>query len=362
MSVQRAHQPARAAQRGRRRGPEPAAERGRQPGAVGRARPPAPDQGRNQLRGRVLVRRRDLDRVPGWLGPERDGRSVLRRVRLRAAGDWSRRHRLVRLLLARRPGPAVRLRLRPGPGDSFDAASARHDEVQRDHPATTRPGTRSQGGQLKTTTVTGDIYTDADRRRDAGFFHQTADQPAPDWVIETKVNAIELSGGYEQAGLLARVDDDNYVKFDILSDEGQTALNRIELRSEVGGAIQNPQPQLTPLPGQRRRRLAAADQDRHELQGRVLVRRHDVHRARGNGAERDGRADLRPVHARRQQRRRHRALRLPRRGRRPRRCESRRRRTSRRRSRRPRPTRRSASLRCRCSSPVRPRTRTPATP
>ena len=54
-------------------------------------------------------------------------------------------------------------------------------------------------------------------------------------MIETKVDAIELSGGYEQAGLLARVDDDNYVKFDILSDDGQTALNRIELRSEIGG-------------------------------------------------------------------------------------------------------------------------------
>ena len=34
---------------------------------------------------------------------------------------------------------------------------------------------------------------------------------------------------------------DNYVKFDVISDDNNTRINRIELRSEVGGAVQNPQ-------------------------------------------------------------------------------------------------------------------------
>jgi PKD repeat protein len=38
------------------------------------------------------------------------------------------------------------------------------------------------------------------------------------------------------------------VKFDLISDQNQTAVNRIEIRSEENEVIQNPQPQLTPLP------------------------------------------------------------------------------------------------------------------
>ena len=59
-----------------------------------------------------------------------------------------------------------------------------------------------------------------------------------------------MSGGYEHGGLMVRQDDDNYIKFDVISDDGQTIKNRIELRSEVAGAIQEPQPQVTkPAPG-----------------------------------------------------------------------------------------------------------------
>ena len=135
-----------------------------------------------------------------------------------------------------------------GPGDEFDGGTLDKTRFNDDRPRGRHASTRSRTASCNVTTVNGDIYTNGDPAATRNFFLQTADHAGPNWVIETKVDAIELSGGYEQAGLLARKDDDNYVKFDIISDDTQTALNRIELRSEVAGAIQNPQPQLTPLP------------------------------------------------------------------------------------------------------------------
>ena len=96
-------------------------------------------------------------------------------------------------------------------------------------------------------------------------------------MIETKIRLATINGGYGQGGLIAYVDGDNYVKLDPISDAGTTRINRIELRSEVAGAIQNPQQNVPrrsangtgPI-------LAAADQGRHQLHRRVLVRRHDV--------------------------------------------------------------------------------------
>jgi cytochrome c len=138
-----------------------------------------------------------------------------------------------------------------GSGDEFEAASLDKNKwnaiVREDDTKYT-----VQNGNLNVTTVAGDIYTGSDTAETtANFFLQTPDHAGEDWAIETKVNAIELSDGYEQAGLLAYQDDDTYVKFDVISDENQTGtpiLNRIELRSEVAGAIQDPQPQVTPLP------------------------------------------------------------------------------------------------------------------
>ena len=65
------------------------------------------------------------------------------------------------------------------------------------------------------------------------------------------------------------------MKFDAITDPSNTRCNRIELRSEVAGAIQNPQDERQPhrRAGQRPD-LAAADEGRHQLLGRVLVRRH----------------------------------------------------------------------------------------
>ena len=130
-------------------------------------------------------------------------------------------------------------------GDEFDGTSldtTRWDSIVREDNSLYNVS----NGALNVTTTNGDIYTNSDPAPTRNFFLQTPDNE--DWVIETRVDAGELSGGYEQAGLLAYVDDDTYVKYDVISDDQQTTLNRIELRSEVNGAIQEPQPQLTPLP------------------------------------------------------------------------------------------------------------------
>ncbi|HET9736477.1 MAG TPA: ThuA domain-containing protein [Solirubrobacteraceae bacterium] len=134
-----------------------------------------------------------------------------------------------------------------GAGDEFDGTSldtAKFNHIVRDDAT----AYNVSGGALNVTTKNGDIYTAGNSPTAGPFFLQTADHAGADWVIETKVDASTLSGGYEQAGLLAYKDDDNYVKWDVISDDGQTAINRLELRSEVATAIQDPQPQLTPLP------------------------------------------------------------------------------------------------------------------
>jgi PKD repeat protein len=63
-------------------------------------------------------------------------------------------------------------------------------------------------------------------------------------VLETKMNAAQLNGGYGQGGLIAYVDDGNYVKLDPISDQDRTEVNRIELRSEIGNVVQTAQPQV----------------------------------------------------------------------------------------------------------------------
>ncbi len=133
-----------------------------------------------------------------------------------------------------------------GSGDEFDGTAldkTKWNAIVREDAA----NYVLEDGALKITTVAGDIYTNGDPSGTRNFILQTA--PAGDWVIETKVSG-NFSGGYEHGGLLVRTDDDNYVKFDVISDDGQTIKNRIELRSEVAGAIQHPQPQATtPAPG-----------------------------------------------------------------------------------------------------------------
>jgi PKD repeat protein len=130
-----------------------------------------------------------------------------------------------------------------GPGDEFDGTSldtSKFDQIIR--PDDTK--VKVEGGQLKIEAVAGDIYTNGDASGTRNFLLQSADHAGgEDYVLETTVDVTQLDGGYAQGGILVYTDDDNYVKFDPLSDDGQTRANRIELRAEVAGAIANPQPQ-----------------------------------------------------------------------------------------------------------------------
>ncbi len=131
-------------------------------------------------------------------------------------------------------------------GDEFDGASldeGRWNSIVREDDSLYT----LEDGALKVTTVAGDIYTAGSPGDTRNFFLQTPDHAGADWTIETKVSG-SISGGYEQGGLLVYQDDANYIKFDLISDDGTTAVNRIELRSEENEVIQNPQPELTPLP------------------------------------------------------------------------------------------------------------------
>ena len=91
-------------------------------------------------------------------------------------------------------------------------------------------------------------------------------------MIETKIDTATINGGYKQGGLLAHVSGDNYVKFDAISDVDNTRINRLELRSEVGG-------RSGPNPPIRRSRAGVTDiwlrltKAGTSYSGRVLARR-----------------------------------------------------------------------------------------
>jgi regulation of enolase protein 1 (concanavalin A-like superfamily) len=134
-----------------------------------------------------------------------------------------------------------------GFGDEFDGATldqGKWNSIVRHDPQLYR----LEAGVLRVETAPGDIWQGGDPTDTRNFFLQTPDHAGEDWVIETQVYAGNLSGGYAHAGLMAYEDDTTYVKYDVISDQGQTEANRIELRSEVDDMTQNPQPQLTPLP------------------------------------------------------------------------------------------------------------------
>ena len=128
----------------------------------------------------------------------------------------------------------------PGKGDEFDDAAL--DKTKWNHIVREQADLYAlEDGWLEMTTVNGDIYTGGDPAPTRNFILQDP-EPGQDWVIETHIDASTISGGYEQAGLLVYMNDDNYIKYDIISDDGQTVRNRLELRSEINGAIQTPQP------------------------------------------------------------------------------------------------------------------------
>ncbi|MEU5942753.1 ThuA domain-containing protein [Micromonospora sp. NPDC047548] len=133
------------------------------------------------------------------------------------------------------------------PSDEFTGAAldkCRWNAVLREDPA----AYRVTGGALRIDVPKGDIYG-TNNTGPTNFILQTA--PAGDWTLETKVDGSLLSEQYQQAGLIVHADDDNYLKFDFIVDNqpGQPVARRIEFRSEVGGVVQNPQPQVSNLTG-----------------------------------------------------------------------------------------------------------------
>ena len=121
----------------------------------------------------------------------------------------------------------------PSRDDDFSGASldkTRWNAIVRDNPASYNVS----GGNFNLTTELGDIYTGDTNPPPNNFILQSADHAGADWVIETKLSST-ITDGYAQGGLIAYVDGDNYVKFDAISDTGNTRINRLELRSEVGG-------------------------------------------------------------------------------------------------------------------------------
>jgi cytochrome c len=95
------------------------------------------------------------------------------------------------------------------------------------------------GGALNLETSGGDIYGTGDTGP-SNFVLQ--DQPAGDWSVETEVH-LPLVKCCQQAGLIVHGNDDNYVKFDVIADEGRPGGGeaRFELRSETGDVVADPQ-------------------------------------------------------------------------------------------------------------------------
>ncbi|GIJ26209.1 hypothetical protein Vqi01_13710 [Micromonospora qiuiae] len=126
------------------------------------------------------------------------------------------------------------------PSDEFTGNAldkCRWDAILREDPS----AYRVSGGKLHIDVPKGDIYG-TDNTGPTNFILQNA--PNGDWTMETKIDGSLLDEQYQQAGLMVYADDDNYVKFDFVVDNqaGQPVSRRIELRSEIGGTIQNPQP------------------------------------------------------------------------------------------------------------------------
>ncbi|MET7280317.1 ThuA domain-containing protein [Kribbella sp. NPDC005582] len=128
----------------------------------------------------------------------------------------------------------------PAPDDEFTGTTldaCRWSDVVRPDPA----AYRVTGDKLEIDTSKGDIYQGT-----ATNPKNLMLQPAPDgdWTIETKVDASTFDEAFQQAGLMVYKDDANYVKLDYLTTNppGSTVARGLELRSEVGDVLQQPQP------------------------------------------------------------------------------------------------------------------------
>ncbi|WP_244286359.1 DUF1349 domain-containing protein [Cellulosimicrobium cellulans] len=128
-----------------------------------------------------------------------------------------------------------------GPDDEFDgtALDACRWSIVREDPT----GYRVADGSLQIDTTPTDIYGTGNTDVPNILLQE---QPGDEWTIETKVDGSAFDRQYQQGGLIVYGDDDNYVKIDYVVDNqaGQARAARIELRSEVGGVVQDPQPSV----------------------------------------------------------------------------------------------------------------------
>lgn len=134
---------------------------------------------------------------------------------------------------------------KPDVNDEFNGATldgCRWNAIVRQDPS----AYRLAGGQLQIDTSKGDIYG-TPNTDPKNFILQKA--PAGDWTIETKVDGSAFNQAFQQGGLIAYGDDDNYVKLDYITDNapGSAVTRRVEFRSEVGGKVQTVQPVIDKL-------------------------------------------------------------------------------------------------------------------
>jgi cytochrome c len=130
------------------------------------------------------------------------------------------------------------------PNDTFDGSAlsgCRWTVLNED-----ATGYRVIDGMLEIDTGDGDIYGDGTPVSNLVLQQQPSGE---DWVVETKVDGSALDRQYQQGGIILYGDDENYVKFDIVATNqaGSGATRNLELRSEIEGAVQNPQPNA-PVP------------------------------------------------------------------------------------------------------------------
>jgi PKD repeat protein/glucose/arabinose dehydrogenase/type 1 glutamine amidotransferase len=126
---------------------------------------------------------------------------------------------------------------RPDPDDEFDGDAldgCRWDKIHNWH------GERVDvdGGKLAIETFDADI-NGADNGAIENLILQTP--PDGDWTVETKMTA-PLKDNWQLAGLMLFLDQDHYVKYDIVADNdpGETPVRRVELRYEDGGGLTGP--------------------------------------------------------------------------------------------------------------------------
>ena len=106
-----------------------------------------------------------------------------------------------------------------GPGDEFTGSSldaTKWNAIAHDDPSKYAVA----NGALKVTTTAGEIYQAS--TGGGPLILQAANHAKADWVLETKLTNT-LDGGYSQGGIMAYGDDNNYVKINAISDDGERA-------------------------------------------------------------------------------------------------------------------------------------------